>query len=328
MDLLNITHLHSGGLITNYYCTSKCKHCLYGCSPNWEKKYIDDKTAFENLNKVKSLGCYSVHVGGGEPFLDLNGLKDTLIAAREAGVGIDYIETNSSWFKDSEQAVEILKELRSLGAATLLISMSPFHNEHIPFYKVKGVINACQKTGVSIFPWVEGFYNEINSFDDKQTHNLEEYADKFGENYILNIPLRYWIHYGGRVVHTYKKLVPLKDIEVIISQNRGCFELADTSHFHIDLFGNYIPGLCSGFAIKREDLGSSLNNKRFFFINLLYNQGIKGFYEFAVSNYNYIPSEDMFLNKCHLCFDIRKFLIHNHLNNYHEFQPSQFYKNI
>jgi len=34
---LKIGRLASGGIITNYFCTSTCRHCLYNCSPRWEK---------------------------------------------------------------------------------------------------------------------------------------------------------------------------------------------------------------------------------------------------------------------------------------------------
>jgi len=40
-----IKKIRSGGLITNYFCTSSCKHCLYKCSPHWEKRYIDPDIA-------------------------------------------------------------------------------------------------------------------------------------------------------------------------------------------------------------------------------------------------------------------------------------------
>ncbi|MCK4728473.1 MAG: hypothetical protein KAT27_06095 [Desulfobacterales bacterium] len=42
---------------------------MYGCSPGWEKKYIDRETTEKNILKVKGLGCNSIHIGGGEPFL-------------------------------------------------------------------------------------------------------------------------------------------------------------------------------------------------------------------------------------------------------------------
>ena len=55
-----------------------------------------------------------------------------LDAARRSGVSIDYVETNSSWFKEPEPAEALLSGLRRKGLHTLLVSISPFHNEHIP----------------------------------------------------------------------------------------------------------------------------------------------------------------------------------------------------
>jgi len=69
----SISRLHSGGLITSYYRTSSCAHCLYGCSPRWPKDYIDRETVTRNADKIKSLGCTSIHIGGGEPFPNLEG---------------------------------------------------------------------------------------------------------------------------------------------------------------------------------------------------------------------------------------------------------------
>ena len=57
---------------------------------------------------------------------------------------IDYVETNSSWYRDPDTAIELLDRLKRKGLHTLLISMSPFHNEYIPFAKVKGVMVAAQ----------------------------------------------------------------------------------------------------------------------------------------------------------------------------------------
>jgi hypothetical protein len=62
-----INHLDSGGLITNYYCTYRCRHCLYGCSPGGKRNTLE-----KNVLKVKGLGCNSIHIGGGEPFLSLD----------------------------------------------------------------------------------------------------------------------------------------------------------------------------------------------------------------------------------------------------------------
>jgi len=128
MSEFTITRLRSGGLITNYFCTSNCGHCLYNCSPHWEKRYIDSDTAEKNLRAIRSLGCRSVHIGGGEPLLRPDKLGSVLEVASEVGVSVEYVETNSSWFQDIESAKALLARLRPKGLQTLLVSISPFHN--------------------------------------------------------------------------------------------------------------------------------------------------------------------------------------------------------
>jgi len=172
-----IRRLVSGGLITNYFCTSRCRHCLYHCSPNREKAYIDPETAEKCFIRVLELGCRSVHIGGGEPMLRPEHLENVLEVANQVGIGIDYVETNSSWFKDPESAIHILERLQAKGLRTLLISISPFHNEFIPFSKIKGVINAGRKTGMGLFPWINDFYKDLSIFDPNTTHTFEEFSD-------------------------------------------------------------------------------------------------------------------------------------------------------
>jgi hypothetical protein len=279
------------------------------------------------LQKVKDLGCHSVHIGGGEPFLNLDGLGEVIEVARSMSVDIEYVETNSSWFKGKESTIEVLSTLREKGLSILLISMSPFHNEHIPFYKVKGVIKACKETQINIFPWISQFYSEIEAFDDRTTHGLSAYESKYGENYLARIPSRYWIHFGGRALKTFAKVYGTKDYGDIVSASKGgCSELSDVSHFHIDLFGNYIPGLCSGLAIRYEDLGKNLAREEYPFLTTLYQSGIEGFLHLAESDYGFKPSRG-YLSKCDLCFDIRHYLTMEMGVNSKELQPRGHYQN-
>ena len=132
-----IKRLQSGGVITNYFCTSSCGHCLYFCSPKWKKDYIKKEMLVKIIEKIRSLGCTSIHIGGGEPFLDLSGLEMVvetcalwagvkIALRRSASIGIDYVETNSSWYKGMNSACEILSSLKERGLSALLVSMSPF----------------------------------------------------------------------------------------------------------------------------------------------------------------------------------------------------------
>ncbi|OGV40366.1 MAG: hypothetical protein A2X48_23700 [Lentisphaerae bacterium GWF2_49_21] len=328
MKTLDIKKLYSGGLITNYFCSSRCRHCLYGCGPEWERIYIEPEQAEKNLLKVKSLGCTSVHIGGGEPFLRPDGLLEVLKVAKKTGVAIEYVETNSSWFKDEKSACAILEKLKPHGLETVLVSVSPFHNEFIPFMKVKGVINACRITGVGIFPWMKTFIPETGSFDETSIHNLEEYEQRYGKKYMIDLISRYGLTMRGRALRTYAEKLNRRSLEEILKANDGgCYELSDVSHFHVDLFGNYIPGLCTGLSIRLEDLGKPLGIVDYLMLNILYEKGIGAFLEFASLNYGF-RAEREYLSKCELCFEIRRHLVLNRKIVSKELQPGEFYSNV
>ena len=323
----NIKKLRSGGLITNYFCTSRCKHCLYNCSPQWENRYIDPVTVEKGLKTVLSLGCRLVHIGGGEPLLRPDKLVTVLEIADDLGVSVEYVETNSSWFQDLDSATALLRRLHKHGLNTLLVSISPFHNELIPFFKIKGVIAAGRHAGVGIFPWVTDFVSDLSRFDPGQTHSLEEYYNIFGRVYLLQVLRRYWIHLGGRALETFRPLLGQKTFRQILNESSGncCGELSNTGHFHIDLFGKYIPGLCSGLSVSIEDLGKPLSDQTYPIITSLYRHGIRRLIKIADDSGGFSPQKDLYLNKCDLCTEVRSFLVQNNYNGSEELNPAEFY---
>ena len=323
----NIKKLRSGGLITNYFCTSSCKHCLYNCSPQWEKRYIDPEAAEKIFEKIRSLGCRSVHIGGGEPLLRPDKLGTVLEVASEVGISVEYVETNSSWFQDIESAKALLGGLRQQGLQTLLVSISPFHNEQIPFSRIQGVIKAATQVGVGVFPWITDFISDLSQFDPTKSHSLDEYLHVYGDNYLLQILQRYWIHLGGRALETFRPLLGKKTFQQILDENPGgcAAELADTSHFHIDLFGNYIPGLCSGLSISVEDLAKPLSAETYPILICLYRFGIRGLIKMAEDIAEFRPQKNLYINKCDLCTEVRSFLVKNDYHGSKELSPVEFY---
>jgi MoaA/NifB/PqqE/SkfB family radical SAM enzyme len=89
MTRLSIKRLASGGIITNYDCVSHCGHCLYNCGPHRSKDYLDQDFARLICERIRDLGCTSVHIGGGEPLLRPKRLFSVLAAARDSRLGID-----------------------------------------------------------------------------------------------------------------------------------------------------------------------------------------------------------------------------------------------
>ncbi len=323
----SITRLSSGGIITNYHCTSACRHCLYRSSPRRDKRYLDRETAAELFECVRSLGCASVHIGGGEPMLKPGHLASVLKTAAAQGVQVDYVETNSSWYTDAASAEKILQDLRSAGLTTLLVSISPFHNEFIPFSKIQGVMQACRRTGISIFPWIAEFAPDLAALDPTRPHALEEYTERFGEDYLRNALQRYWIHMGGRALELVRPTVRLKIARRILRENPGdcARELSDASHFHIDLYGNYIPGLCSGLSIDYADLGRPLSPERYPILTTLSRSGISGLVELARSKWGFDPTVGNYVNKCDLCTAVRTWLGQRGFDRGPELKPQEFY---
>ncbi|MBT3381422.1 MAG: radical SAM protein [Lentisphaerae bacterium] len=290
---LRIASLRSGGLVTNYACSSACAHCSYRSHPKRDKAYTTHDRAAANCRKVRQLGCRSMHIGGGEPFLNRTGLLDALEAAREEGMAIEYIETNSSWYRDHESAVALLQEVKQRGCTTLLISIDPYHNAYIPFAKVKGVMAACRTAGISIFPWLMEFYEEINALDDSKTHSLKEYADRYGEDYVATLGQRYSPSMSGRAITTYAPFMPAKPLREVLEQGRtmGQGLLTQTGHFHVDLYGSYLPPGFPGFSLAIEDLGDDLDMSRYPAFAALHDGGLPGFYDLARTRHGFEAGE-------------------------------------
>ncbi len=327
MSVFKIKSLVSGGVIVNYHCVSRCGHCLYNCGPHRDKDYLDGAAAETIFRRIAGLGCRSVHIGGGEPLLDPAGLVAVLTAARKTGMGIDYVGTNSAWYVDKDRAADILSDLRAAGLRTLLVSISPFHNAHIPFARVRGVIDACREAGIQVFPWVNAFVRDLDRLGGHETHTLKEFEAAYGSDYLRCIPDRYWIHLGGRALETFRAVYPGHPVTEILDKSPlSCARaLTDTTHFHIDLEGNYIPGLCAGLALAMEDLGAPLPAGHYPLLERLASSGIKGLFALAQKSYGFEPPRSAYLNHCDLCTDIRHHLIQLDEAAFSELAPEGFY---
>ena len=116
--------------------------------------------------------------------------------------------------------------------------------------------------------------------------------------------------------------------EKILSSNQGgCRELLAVNHFHFDLFGNYIPGLCSGLSIHRDDLGKEISEEKYPVLHVLFNDGIRGLFNLISREFGFQSSES-YMSKCHLCLDLRRHVVLDRGMAPRDLQPTAFYEHV
>jgi hypothetical protein len=266
---------------------------------------MEETMAERIFSLLVSFGCRSVHIGGGEPLLRPDRLCAVLTAASKMGVGIEYVETNASWYRDEESASRILRQLRDHGVDTLLVSLDPFHNEFIPYRKTKGLMDACARAGMGVFPWRMEFAEDLEAFDDSRPHELAEYEERFGPRYRNDLLRRYGLNMRGRALESFRSLLRTLPTAAILAESASCTELDGIHHFHIDLYGNFVPQSCAGLSVAIDDLRSGADPAKYALIDALRSDGVRGLYEIAVARYAFAADAE-YAGKCDLCQTIRK----------------------
>jgi len=320
---MRIDSLYGGGVIVNYHCSSRCAHCINASSPTWPKDYMDAATADRVCATLARLGCHCVHIGGGEPLLNPEGLYAVLEAARTHRITIDYVETNASWHQPErpERTQSILRRMMSLGVDMLLISISPYHNAYIPYRKVLDLVAMCREVGMTSFPYQRQFISDIAAFDVTRPHGLDEYQQKYGPSYLKDSFRRFGVGLGGRAVAVAAQFMQKHPAEAWLDTS-PCHSLCQTHHFHLDLYGRYVPGGCPGMGFDIDDLGTPLSPERYPIAAAAYDKGVAGVCEIALRE-GFAPDPEGYIDSCHLCLAARTFLCAT--GNYDELTPAAYY---
>ena len=303
-----ISNLRHGGIMVNYECNAACRHCLYACSPDRSGGYISQKNAEELCKLLDKAGCHSVHIGGGEPFLDFDGLIMVLETAKKYGIQVEYIETNGFWAAESEKAKQYLKALLKVGADTLCISLDPFHAEYVPFALPLELTKICRETGFGYFLWQERFLHSLAQVAPNKPHNRTALEEQISPSYIIDTANRYGIGIGGRAVNIEMEYGKAKPTEALAS-NSSCRKLMSTDHFHVDLNVNFIPPGCTGFVIPLAELIDGLKDGKYQAYEALLSGGVAALLEYAKGK-GFVPKAE-YTSSCTMCFFIRKWLSEN-----------------
>jgi hypothetical protein len=302
---IQISALYHGGIMVNYRCTAACRHCLYACSPSREAGYITPEAMRTVCGLLRAGRCRSVHIGGGEPFLDFKGLLAAVRELRNAGIRLDYVETNAFW-AGLPDALEQLRRLRAEGVETLCISLDPFHAEYVPYGRPLELARLCETAGMDFFLWKETFTLPLSRLEPQKSHTRAEMEARLSPGYLREAVRTYGIRFGGRAVALERAYNPLLPYETLVDAE-PCGGLLSADHFHVDLRACFIPPECTGLRLPLAELLEGIPSGRYPVFEALYRRGPAGLLDLARER-GFEPDPSGYPSKCALCFDLRRYL--------------------
>jgi len=308
--MLNVGTLNHCGIMVNYECNATCRHCLYSCSPTRNPGYINEETAEKVCQLLNKGGCRSVHIGGGEPFLDFKNLLMMVRQLNKNGIRLEYIETNAYWAAKPEDHEEIRKKLKQLlneGVNALCISIDPYHAEFVPYGAPLSLAKYCEETGMDYFLWRIESIQALSKMDPQKIHSRQDMEKLISRDYIGKTARQFGITYGGRAVNIEREFSSLSPADNFCKQSSSCRNLLSTNHFHVDKDANFIPPGCTGLRIPLEEAVCGIPEDKYSVFETLYNGGVSALLELA-KQFGFIPDATGYSSKCNLCFHIRCFL--------------------
>jgi len=318
------TPLYSG-IITNYHCPAACRHCMFASAPSCAKAYMTEESAEKLASLLREAGTSSVHIGGGEPFMDFNGLCQVVKILHRYDIDIDYIETNAFWCKDVLLVENRLRQLMDLGVSTIMASVDPYHIEYVPLERPLMLCKAAEKCGMEYFIWQQRYLQRLSRLDPTVTHTKSEIAAVLGEDYISQTAAEYGLGINGRALSIADSLYMARKV-VSFLDGENCRKMLQPHHCHFDLYGNAIPSGCTGLAVPAETyLRGEIDAQKYPVFYRLIHGGVTALYAYGTEK-GFVPAERGYPTKCALCYAIRSWLMRNSPSA--DLGPADFYLQV
>lgn len=323
----SIPPLVSGGLMLSYHCTNACRHCLYRCSPAQPDEWMTPDTARRIADALaREPDLHSLHLAGGEPTLRQDLLLDLIRLLTSRKLPLAYVETNASWCRDAETTLDGMTRMKDAGLRALLISVSMFHNEFVPFRFTRHAVETSRKVfgrgGTLVY--LPHVYDILARMPDDGTHTLNEFCRFVGiEPDSPRLTDLYDVIPGGRAPQALRKCYPSRPARMF-SREACASNLFSTSHFHIDHHANIFTGCCAGIVPATADnFHPPISAKTHPAFSRLCEKGPFGLMELAVEEHDFKPRPDGYVSKCDLCFDVRRTLQAS--GQFPELRPAAYY---
>ena len=283
---------------------------MFASSPLCKNEYITPEMSEKVAKILSDAKTQSVHIGGGEPFLNFEALCSLVEALNRYAIGVDYIETNAFWCTDEDFARSRLERLKKLGVSTVMVSVDPFHIEFVPLERPLRLCSLLDECGFEYFIWQQRFLKRLMALDITKTHSQAELKELLGDDYVTETAMEYGLGMNGRALSFADKIYPKRSFEYFATDEK-CPSLTNAHHCHIDLYGNAVPSRCTGICASAEDyLSLCTPEEKYPVLSRLIGGGTKELYEYAKQK-GFVPDEKGYATRCAFCFAMREYLERN-----------------
>jgi MoaA/NifB/PqqE/SkfB family radical SAM enzyme len=298
-------------LLLTYKCVSACEHCLYCARPQAEGVMtLEDARTY--LEQAGSIRWISIH--GGEPFLYFDTLIEVVKTAKRMGIDDIWVMTNCYWAKSIGPAKDRLTALKNAGCSHIWFSADAFHQAFIPLERVKTALEAAKGLNFpsiilnSLFLGDERDDNTYNTQTRKIIAELGDMKDVITrwEPFSIGVSLSV-VGRAAEHLACYLKKKEVPQGKCVLPPYLGDLESPDA--FEIDPFGWVLlcPGVSVGNAKKKplSEIIEDYDPSTIPVLKKVREEGPKGLLKEAVAK-GYTPGT--YVNECHLCYDVRKYL--------------------
>ncbi len=295
------------GVLITYWCNARCAHCYLRCGPlrRLEMTAEDAHGHFAAIGRL-GIDAADIHIGGGEPFGNFAHLLDVLRAAREAGLaGIGYVETNGFWATDDKLVIDRLQTLAAYGVQRISLSVDVYHQAFVDPLAVARLARLTPQVlgerSLRVRRW-----RSLKAPVDLRGLGSDELRAAY-QSALADFPERM----TGRAADELAPLLPGRPPDDFRSMN--CSRaLLESGHVHVDPQGIVSPGTCAGIIIGRatedQPLDLLLSRPRGQICNRLIDGGPLALAAMAAES-GYRPRPQGYADKCHLCTDVRHWLV-------------------
>ena len=290
-------------------CNSQCIHCQADASP-LRNDVMDVEDAHNYLTEAIAVSdIQSFMVFGGEPMLYPERAMAIFEMAHQLGIPRIEMITNGVWGRDMENAEKLAEKLKTAGLTKVNISVDAFHAQYIPIEYPRNAALALLKAGVEDVKWNVAVIKSINADNeyDKKTKQMLKKLEPvgIGASFVKIMPV-------GRAEQNLRELFRREPLigpcegEPIIGN-----ALKNPESICIEPTGQV--NICWDLAIgnaREKPLSRIISEydwQKNPIIKTLVEEGPTGLLKLPKAH-DYKLQENHYINKCHLCTEIRKTL--------------------